>query len=132
MNAMSKIADTHGYLNPRLPAYPISGLAGASLKHEHLSAILAEDCWSGLFEVHAENYMGAGGRPHHALECIRRDYPVSLHGVCMSLGGPEPLDVAHPERFRALVERYEPAVVSEHLAWSTHQSAYFNDLLPLP
>jgi hypothetical protein len=61
MNAMSKIADTHGYLNPRLPAYPISGLAGASLKHEHLSAILAEDCLSGFFEVHAENYMGAGG-----------------------------------------------------------------------
>jgi len=58
---MSKIADTHGYLNPRLPAYPISGLAGASLKHEHLSAILAEDCLSGFFEVHAENYMGAGG-----------------------------------------------------------------------
>ena len=85
-----------------------------------------------FFEVHAENYMGAGGPPHRALEAIRRDHPVSLHGVCMSIGGPEPLDRAHLARFRDLVERYEPALVSEHLAWSTHQTTYFNDLLPLP
>ena len=76
--------------------------------------------------------MGAGGPPHHALERIRRDHPVSLHGVCMSIGGPQPLDRAHLARFRALVERYEPALVSEHLAWSTHETTYFNDLLPLP
>jgi uncharacterized protein (UPF0276 family) len=82
--------------------------------------------------VHAENYMGAGGPPHQALERIRRDHPVSLHGVCMSIGGPQPLDRAHLARFRALVERYEPALVSEHLAWSTHATTYFNDLLPLP
>ena len=60
MNAMSKVADTHGYLNPRLPAYPMSALAGTSLKHEHLSATLAEDNWSGFFEVRAENYMRWG------------------------------------------------------------------------
>ena len=70
--------------------------------------------------------------PHHALERIRRDYPVSLHGVCMSIGGRAASRPNHLERFRALVERYEPALVSEHLAWSTHETTYFNDLLPLP
>jgi uncharacterized protein len=106
--------------------------AGTSFKHEHLNAILAEGAGAGFFEVHAENYMGAGGPPHRALERIRRDHPVSLHGVCMSIGGPQPLDRTHLARFRVLVERYEPALVSEHLAWSTHEMTYFNDLLPLP
>jgi hypothetical protein len=63
---------------------------------------------------------------------IRRDYPLSLHGVCMSIGGPQPLDKAHLRRFKALVDRYAPALISEHLAWSTHGTTYFNDLLPLP
>jgi uncharacterized protein (UPF0276 family) len=76
--------------------------------------------------------MGAGGPPHRILEQIRRDNPVSIHGVCMSIGGPQPLDRAHLERFRSLVERYEPALVSEHLAWSTHRTTFLNDLLPLP
>ena len=132
MNAVLKFTDSHAARRLRLPAYPISGLAGASFKHEHLTAILAEGRQSGFFEVHAENYMGAGGPPHHALERIRRDHPISLHGVCMSIGGPQPLDRTHLERFRGLVERYEPALVSEHLAWSTHETTYFNDLLPLP
>jgi uncharacterized protein (UPF0276 family) len=112
--------------------HPVDGLAGTSFKHEHLPAILAEGPQCGFFEVHAENYMGAGGPPHRALETIRRDHPVSLHGVCMSIGGPQPLDQTHLARFRNLVERYEPALVSEHLAWSTHANTYFNDLLPLP
>jgi uncharacterized protein (UPF0276 family) len=116
----------------RFSAFPIGGIAGTSFKHEHLAAILAEGKQRGFFEVHAENYMGAGGPPHRALEAVRRDYPVSLHGVCMSIGGPQPLDQAHVSRFRSLVERYEPALVSEHLAWSTHETTYFNDLLPLP
>jgi uncharacterized protein (UPF0276 family) len=132
MNAVPKFTDSHAAKCLRLPAYPMSGVAGTSLKHEHLTAILAEGWRSGFFEVHAENYMGAGGPPHHALERIRRDYPISLHGVCMSIGGPQPLDRMHLERFRGLVERYEPALVSEHLAWSTHNTTYFNDLLPLP
>jgi uncharacterized protein (UPF0276 family) len=97
-----------------------------------LQAILADERRDRFFEVHAENYMGAGGPPHAALNRIRQDYPVSLHGVCMSIGGPQPLDQAHLQRFKALVERYEPALVSEHLAWSTHGTTYFNDLLPLP
>jgi uncharacterized protein (UPF0276 family) len=116
----------------RFPAHSIAGLAGTSFKHEHLAAIAAEGPQRGFFEVHAENYMGSGGPPHRILEQIRRDNPVSLHGVCMSIGGPQPLDKAHLERFRSLVKRYEPALVSEHLAWSTHQTTFLNDLLPLP
>jgi hypothetical protein len=111
---------------------PLGGIAGTSFKHEHLAAILAEGPQRGFFEVHAENYMGAGGAPHRTLERVRRDYPLSLHGVCMSIGGPQPLDRAHLARFRGLVARYQPALVSEHLAWSTHETSYFNDLLPLP
>ena len=116
----------------RFPAWPIGGLAGTSFKHEHLVAIRAEHKGRGFFEVHAENYMGAGGPPHRALETLRRDHPLSLHGVCMSIGGERPLDKAHLARLQHLVDRYEPALVSEHLAWSTHETTYFNDLLPLP
>jgi uncharacterized protein len=116
----------------RFPALSIGGLAGTSFKHAHLAAIRAEGKGRGFFEVHAENYMGAGGPPHRALEAVRRDHPLSLHGVCLSIGGERPLDKAHLARFQHLVERYEPALVSEHLAWSTHETTYFNDLLPLP
>jgi uncharacterized protein (UPF0276 family) len=116
----------------RFPAHLIAGLAGPSFKHEHLAAILAEPRCEGFFEIHAENYMGAGGPPHAALTRIRQDYPLSLHGVCMSIGGAEAIDKTHLQRFAALVGRYEPALVSEHLAWSTHDNAYLNDLLPLP
>jgi len=121
--------------SPSVPlrfSFPIGGRAGTSFKPEHLPAILAEGKQRGFFEVHAENYMGAGGPPHRALETLRRDHPLSLHGVCMSIGGPQPLDRAHLARFRGLVARYQPALVSEHLAWSTHDGTYFNDLLPLP
>jgi uncharacterized protein (UPF0276 family) len=97
---------------PRFPAHAVAGLAGTSLKHEHLPRILAEGKQRSFFEVHAENYMGAGGPPHDALARIRRDYPVSLHGVCMSIGGPQSLDKAHLGRFKSLVDRYEPTLVS--------------------
>src|SRR5467141_5328008 len=116
----------------RYPVHSIAGRVGTSFKHEHLQAILADEKRDRFFEVHAENYMGAGGPPHAPLNRIRHDYPVSLHGVCMSIGGPQPLDETHLGRFKALVDRYEPALVSEHLAWSTHDTTYFNDLLPLP
>ncbi|WP_159588431.1 DUF692 domain-containing protein [Chelativorans xinjiangense] len=116
----------------RFPAFPVGGAAGASLKPEHLAAIHADPAPVGFFEIHAENYMGAGGPPHAALAAIRERWPVSLHGVCMSIGGPQPLDKDHLKRFKSLVDRYEPALVSEHLAWSTHETTYFNDLLPLP
>ncbi|HTJ93530.1 MAG TPA: DUF692 domain-containing protein [Pararobbsia sp.] len=109
-----------------------AALVGTSFKHEHLPAILEDGQHAAFFEVHAENYMGAGGPPHRALEAIRERYPVSVHGVCMSIGGPDPIDRDHLARFRGVVERYEPMLVSEHLAWSSHGGSFFNDLLPLP
>jgi len=106
--------------------------AGVGLKPEHYAAIMAEQPDIGWFEVHPEHYMGAGGLPHHMLSRIRRDYPLSLHGVGMSIGGAGPLDRDHLDRIAALVRRYEPGLFSEHLAWSSHESTYLNDLLPLP
>jgi hypothetical protein len=132
MNELAACPASRASAVSHFPANPIAGFAGTSFKHEHLPAILADGKQDGFFEIHAENYMGAGGSPHDALTRIREDYPLSLHGVCMSIGGPRPLDKAHLRRFKALVDRYEPALVSEHLAWSTHGTTYFNDLLPLP
>jgi uncharacterized protein (UPF0276 family) len=85
----------------------------------------------GWFEVHAENYMG-GGPALRALEAVRRDYPVSLHGVGLSLGSAEGLDGGHLDRLRSLVDRLEPVLVSEHLSWSVAGGVYLNHLLPLP
>ena len=85
-----------------------------------------------FFEVHAENYMGEGGNPYRLLAELRARYPLSLHGVALSIGGEGPLDRDHLSRLRRLVDRYQPALFSEHLAWSTHEGVYFNDLLPLP
>jgi uncharacterized protein (UPF0276 family) len=112
------------------PGLPAS--AGLGLKPEHYGEILASRPALGFFEVHAENYMGDGGPPHRWLEAIRDAYALSLHGVGLSIGGPEPLDRAHLHRLRRLVERYHPESFSEHLAWSTHEGAFLNDLLPLP
>ena len=86
----------------------------------------------GWFEIHAENYMGEGGPPHAYLTAVRERYPLSLHGVGLSIGGSGPLDKEHLGRLRALADRYEPALFSEHLAWSSHDTVYLNDLLPLP
>ena len=106
--------------------------AGLGLKPEHYRTILDSRPDVGFFEVHAENYMGAGGPPHRFLEAIAAEYPLSLHGVGLSIGGEGDLDPAHLKRLKHLAERYRPASFSEHLAWSTHDSAYLNDLLPLP
>ena len=106
--------------------------AGVGFKAEHFDAILESRPELGFLEVHAENYMGAGGPPHRRLEAIRRDYPLSLHGVGLSIGSPAPLDMRHLARLRKVAERYQPDLVSEHLAWSTHEGSFFNDLLPLP
>jgi uncharacterized protein len=75
---------------------------------------------------------GAGGPLHRALAAVRENYPISVHGVCMSIGAPTTLDLAHLARFRELVMRYEPMLVSEHLSWSSHGGTFFNGLLPLP
>jgi uncharacterized protein len=106
--------------------------AGVSLKPEHYSQILEERPDIGWFEVHPENYMGAGGPPHHYLAAIRAIYPLSLHGVGLSIGSAGRLDRAHIDRLRTLVDRYQPEQVSEHLAWSSHDDGFLNDLLPLP
>jgi hypothetical protein len=82
-------------------------------------------------EAHTENYMG-GGSPLVYLEAIRRDYPIALHGVGLSLGSAEGLDLGHLERIRQVVERFEPGLVSEHLSWSVVGGVYLADLLPLP
>jgi len=105
---------------------------GVGLKPEHYATILATAPDIGFFEVHAENYMGGGGPPHRYLTGIRERYPLSLHGVGLSIGGAAPLDHAHLARLKDLVKRYEPGLFSEHLAWSSHDGAFLNDLLPLP
>ena len=106
--------------------------AGVGLKAEHYRTIIETAPDIGFFEVHAENYMGAGGPPHRYLTAIRERYPLSLHGVGLSIGAPQPLDREHLARVKALLDRYQPAQFSEHLAWSTHDTGFLNDLLPLP
>jgi uncharacterized protein (UPF0276 family) len=102
------------------------------LKPQHAEDIFASPRSVDFFEVQAENYMGAGGPPHHLLHRIRAEYPLSIHGVGLSIGGIAPLDCEHLKRLKRLVDTYRPALFSEHLAWSTHEGAFLNDLLPLP
>ncbi len=106
--------------------------AGVGLKAEHYREIVETRPDIGFFEVHAENYMGAGGPPHRYLTAIREHYPLSLHGVGLSIGADRPLDREHLERLKALIARYQPGLFSEHLAWSSHDTGFLNDLLPLP
>jgi uncharacterized protein (UPF0276 family) len=104
---------------------------GIGLRGPHLAAIVAAPPAVGFLEVHPENYMG-GGPALRALEKLRRESPISLHGVGLSLGGTDGIDQGHLERLAGLVERLEPVLVSEHLSWSIVDGVYLNDLLPLP
>ena len=106
--------------------------AGIGLRAPHYRDVLESRPRVGWLEVHSENYFGAGGAPLHYLERIRSHYPVSLHGVGLSLGSSDPLDLRHLAKLKALVERFEPGLVSDHLAWSSVGGRHFNDLLPLP
>jgi uncharacterized protein (UPF0276 family) len=106
--------------------------AGISLKPCHFAEIHAAPGRASWFEVHAENYFMAGGPPHRHLTSIRENHPLSIHGVGLSLGGLRRPDRGHLIRLRDLVQRYEPGLVSEHLAWCEFDGAYFNDLLPVP
>ena len=106
--------------------------AGLGLKPQHFEAALAAPAAGLWFEVHPENYMVAGGPRLAWLETIRSRHPVSLHGVAMSLAGDADPDTKHLERLAALVDRIEPFIVSEHLAWSAWEGAYRPDLLPFP
>ena len=110
----------------------LPALAGVGFKPDHFAAIRKGAAGIGFFEVHAENYMGAGGLPHAQLAAIRADHPLSIHGVGLSIGGAGGLDEAHLQRLRRLCDRYEPQSFSEHLAWSSHGADHLNDLLPLP
>jgi hypothetical protein len=114
------------------PNHAIPPRAGVGLKPEHYHAILDASPDIGFFEVHAENYMGAGGPPHRYLAKIRDRYPLSLHGVGLSIGADRPLVRDHLARLKRLVEAYQPGLFSEHLAWSTHDATFLNDLLPVP
>ncbi len=105
---------------------------GVGLKPEYYRLVIETQPDVGFFEVHAENYMVAGGPPHRYLSAICEIYPLSLHGVGLSIGADRPLDQDHIRRLRRLIDRYTPALFSEHLAWSSHETGFLNDLLPLP
>jgi len=105
--------------------------AGIGLRAPHVGELLATRPAVPWLEVHPENYM-SGGPALVLLEAVRREYPVSLHGVGLSLGTAEDIDARHLSRLRSLVDRLEPCLVSEHLSWSTAGGAYLNHLLPLP
>ncbi len=105
--------------------------AGLGLKTGHFGEVLGTRPDIGFFEVHAENYMVAGGPFHHYLGLIREQYPLSLHGVGLSIGAEGSLNTEHLDRLASLIERYQPQSFSEHLAWSSHGPVFLNDLLPL-
>ncbi len=106
-------------------------LAGIGWRAPHHGAVLEQHPEIGFLEVHAENHMG-GGRRIAVLEQARRDYPISIHGVGLSLGSVGPVDAVHLDRFAALVAAIDPVLVSEHVAWCRQDGIYLNDLLPLP
>ncbi len=110
---------------------PIPARAGIGLRFQHHHAVLETMPDVAFMEVHTENYMG-GGSPIRYLDAVRRELPVSLHGVGLSLGSAEGLDPVHLDRVRQVAERIEPALVSEHVAWSVSGGNYLADLLPLP
>ena len=110
----------------------IQSRAGIGLRAPHYRDVLERLPRIAWLEVHSENYFGAGGRPLHFLERIRAHYPISLHGVGLSLGSTDPLDRVHLAKLKALIDRIEPGLVSDHLSWSSVNGCYLNDLLPLP
>jgi uncharacterized protein (UPF0276 family) len=120
--ASSAVAIAHAPIGPR---------AGVGLRFQHHREMLERRPPIAWLEAHAENYLGGGAAPMY-LDAVRREYPLSLHGVGMSLGSAGGIDERHLGRIAALVRRVEPALVSEHLAWSVAGGAYLADLLPLP
>ena len=112
---------------PRLPLAP-----GVGYKPQHFNDLMEQPGCVAWLEIHAENYMGDGGRPHAQLRALQERFALSVHGVGLSIGGALPLDKAHLARLKTLMARTEPASFSEHLAWSTHGAEFLNDLLPLP
>ena len=111
---------------------PIPAKAGVGLRAQHYREVLERRPAVAWLEVHSENYFGDGGAPLYYLEQIRTHYPLSLHGVGLSLGSTDALNTWHLNKLKRLIERFEPALVSEHLSWSSIGGRYLNDLLPLP
>lgn len=105
---------------------------GVGLRAEHYEHILAEHPRVDWFEAITENYLDTGGRPLHILETVRRDYPIALHGVALSIGSTDPLDASYLNRLRALIARVEPTLVTDHLCWTGVGGRKLYDLLPLP
>jgi len=110
----------------------LAAAVGIGLRSVHVADVIATRPAVAWLEVHAENYMASGGPTLAALERIRKSYPVAIHAVGLSLGSADPLDARHLRRLRALVERIQPALVSDHLSWSSLGGRYVNHLLPLP
>jgi uncharacterized protein (UPF0276 family) len=106
--------------------------AGIGLRTPHVRHVLAEHPSVPWFEVHSENYFADGGPALASLASVRADYPLSLHGVGLSLGSTDPLDPVHLSRLKRLAHRVEPSRISEHLCWSSVAGRHYNDLLPLP
>jgi uncharacterized protein (UPF0276 family) len=119
---------TMSVTNPR----PMPARAGIGLRAAHFADVLATRPDVGWLEVHSENHLAPAGPAHAALAAARANYPVSLHGVGLSLGGTDPLDLEHLELLSAAIDRYQPALVSEHLCWGMAGGRHTNDLLPLP
>ena len=117
--------------SPRVRRDSIPAAAGIGLRFPHHRAVLDTRPDVAWFEVHTENYMG-GGKAPALLDAVRQDYPLSLHGVGLSLGSVDGIDDAHLERVALAVERFEPGLISEHLSWSVVDGTYLADLLPLP
>lgn len=105
---------------------------GIGLRAPHYQPLLERRPALGFLEVHSENFFAAGGAPLAWLERFGGEYPLSLHGVGLSLGSADPLDRRHLDKLAALARRFEPALVSEHLCWSSVGGRHANDLLPLP
>lgn len=115
-----------------LPLTTLPNAPGVGYKARHFDALMADPGPVRWIEIHAENYMGDGGRPHAQLRALQENFALSVHGVGLSIGGEGPLDTDHLARLKTLCDRTQPASFSEHLAWSTHGMEYLNDLLPLP
>ena len=105
---------------------------GVGYKATHFAALMANPSPVQWLEIHAENYMGDGGRPLAQLRHLAERFPISVHGVGLSIGGEGQLDTDHLARLKHLCDWLNPVSFSEHLAWSTHDGAFLNDLLPLP
>jgi len=119
-------------MSSRFSPLTIPARAGVGLKPEHYQNILDTKPDIGWFEIIPENYMGGGGAVHHFLTQIRELYPLSIHGIGLSLGSAEGVDEGQLKRLKSLISRYQPDLVSEHLAWCQYRNFSLNDLLPVP